>query len=1126
WSEIPSSSFVPGGFGVGSFTLPTSALGVFVNGVGYDIEVDVRNASGGLIRTSTGSLSRDASGNLTVGALTVPPTLTFHQGDASSVKIRYRVAGSEGEYSAPITLNAGSVAGQFNWNPAALVPDWSSTYDYEFDIQAYDAAGSLIRHNLTTVRLGSTIQTLTNQALSVTSLTVTPPQTGVDYVILGYRLKDSSDDYTLVPTKPVTVNGTTHYRADISGLDATKPYEYQYTAYAPDVINPNDPYNPHDPNDPNWQPSVITTPLGTETGTFQPNAPTAGGHLVWTKVEDQQRFEREIERKQSYNAFGEVESETDGRGNVTSFTYNTLGNLVLKRDPQVEATLANGYQQTITPETHYTYDLSGRLIQVLDANGNKNTQAWLAGAPPDADDMISFERHADGGFVTRRYDIFGNKRSETDRINALTDTSGRTTDYEYDAENRLTKIMRPQRVTGSLSYLATRTTDTYTYDAAGQRIIHTNALGEREKTDYDSLGRVIQTTSYMGFTTSYQYDYSHTVLGLGGSTLGGWIRTTTQADDRTLIDELDLFNRTTRHTDLGGNVFTYFYNQAGWLIRQTGSTGQDIVYDHYANGYVQSIHDQALGMYTYYEYDQNGNKTFEGYVSLKNPANILDGNRDYYQYAHISYDSHNRITNILDPKASISYEYDAVGNRRLVKSIYHDGVNGAKREQEYWYAYDAMNRFTITMGQLGTVTNGVFTATGRATSATDTSIVIDKGVTGGSGVAISYNLAGERTQAKNAIDGTIESYSYTADGYLEQIDFNDGRKATRKNDALGRVVEYKEYGTNGTSVTYSKTTAYDADNRILSETTHDGAVSTYEYYNGANTTYSAGGSGALAHVHTDSNGSAAGGTLTDTYYTYEYWDEAKITATTISGYNASLGRNQQQWKSGYADLRYDVNGHLESAYDHGGNRSIQYISDAQGLILVRDEITGIIARPNYKYNQANYNPGSVANKVTRYYYVDGKRVGDVSNDGPSRTDYAQAMANRHAPQGNYANWKPISSADFDQNYEPISPNYPGFAASSYTVRNGDTLQSIARSLWGDAAMWFLIADANGLTDQALTEGQTLTIPNKVTNVHNNSSTFRPYSAGEAIGDTSPTLPTAPVPYVKKKKGKCGGMGGI
>ncbi|MCB5191903.1 hypothetical protein LG198_14335, partial [Methylobacillus arboreus] len=448
-------------------------------------------------------------------------------------------------------------------------------------------------------------------------------------------------------------------------------------------------------------------------------------------------------------------------------------------------------------------------------------------------------------------------------------------------------------------------------------------------------------------------------------------------------------------------------------------------------------------MYTHYEYDQNGNKTFEGYVSLKDAADILAGNRDYYQYAHISYDSHNRIVNILDPKASISYEYDAVGNRRLVKSVYHDGVNGAMRTQEYWYTYDQMNRFTVTMGQLGTLDgNGDFTASGRATSATDTTIVIDKGGPGSDGVAISYNFAGERTEARNAIDGTTETYRYTADGYLEQISFNDGRKATRKNDALGRVVEYKEYGTNGTSVTYSKTTTYDKDNRILSESGTDG-TSTYQYYNGTSTTYSTGGSGALALVQNTNSG-----TTTSTYYTYEYWDEAKITATTIAGYNASLGRNQQQWKSGYADLRYDVNGHLESAYDHGGNRSIQYTSDAQGLILVRDEITGIIARPNYQYNQANYNPGSVANKVTRYYYVDVKRVGDVSNDGPSRTDYAQAIAARNAPQGNYANWKPISSADFDQNYEPISPSYPGFAASTYTVRNGDTLQSIARTLWG------------------------------------------------------------------------------
>jgi hypothetical protein len=71
-------------------------------------------------------------------------------------------------------------------------------------------------------------------------------------------------------------------------------------------------------------------------------------------------------------------------------------------------------------------------------------------------------------------------------------------------------------------------------------------------------------------------------------------------------------------------------------------------------------------------------------------------------------------------------------------------------------------------------------------------------------------------------------------------------------------------------------------------------------------------------------------------------------------------------------------------------------------------------------------------------------------------------------------------------------------------------------------MWYLIADANGLSSgSTLTTGQVLTIPNKVTNIHNNAGTFRPYNPGEAIGDTSPTLPVAPSPPKKKKK--CGGF---
>lgn len=50
------------------------------------------------------------------------------------------------------------------------------------------------------------------------------------------------------------------------------------------------------------------------------------------------------------------------------------------------------------------------------------------------------------------------------------------------------------------------------------------------------------------------------------------------------------------------------------------------------------------------------------------------------------------------------------------------------------------------------------------------------------------------------------------------------------------------------------------------------------------------------------------------------------------------------------------------------------------------------------------------------------------------------------------------------------------------MRAGDTLAGIAQSLWGDASLWYLIADANGLAgSEPLAAGRLLSIPNKVHN---------------------------------------------
>ena len=147
-----------------------------------------------------------------------------------------------------------------------------------------------------------------------------------------------------------------------------------------------------------------------------------------------------------------------------------------------------------------------------------------------------------------------------------------------------------------------------------------------------------------------------------------------------------------------------------------------------------------------------------------------------------------------------------------------------------------------------------YVATTRGASATDTTVTINKGAAGGAGVAISYDMASERTQAVNAIDGTTETYTYTADGYLAVVVFNDGCTVMRTNDALGRVTNYSEL--NAAAVqTYGKVTAYDKDNRTTQETGTDGT-----------TTFAYNANGGELSLTSNLN---SGNTI-NTYYAYSY----------------------------------------------------------------------------------------------------------------------------------------------------------------------------------------------------------------------------------------------------------------
>ncbi len=491
--------------------------------------------------------------------------------------------------------------------------------------------------------------------------------------------------------------------------------------------------------------------------------------------------------------------------------------------------------------------------------------------------------------------------------------------------------------------------------------------------------------------------------------------------------------------------------------------------------------DNAVNAEANYEYDANGNRIFEGYSSAS--ANT-GGLKTWYQQSAATYDALNRISSITDPRYTITYSYDAVGNRRRVLATYSDGLNGSLQTQDYWYQYDAANRFTVTMGQLvnGTVVAG----------------------SSGAGVTITYNKAGMRTQATYAYDNHREDYSYTADGQLTDVSINGVLRSRRYNDLAGRATRYQEWNANG-SLKTDTSRIWDADSQLTREV--DAAL-------GTTTTYNRLADGTLSSsVQSDSaqsNGTAATTpttttTTTTSTTTYEWWDEAKQSTVKIQADNEANPR----WAPGYSRMTYDQNGHLLGVMDVAANRGFSYGSDAEGHVLRRDE-----------------NINGTKNRSHNYYFFDGHEVGNVGNDGIETRDYARELAatsQGSGPDQRFTSVSPVASADFDENYQPINSQYPGPVPDKYTVKAGDTLQGIAQIIWGDSQMWYLIADANGLDGtETLTTGVVLTLPNKVSNIHNTSSTWRPYQPGLAIGDTSPTLPAPPPP--PQSDGGCGGMG--
>ena len=394
-------------------------------------------------------------------------------------------------------------------------------------------------------------------------------------------------------------------------------------------------------------------------------------------------------------------------------------------------------------------------------------------------------------WATYTYDANNNKLSQTvtRSVNGTPQTI--TTNYKYDASNRLTE-----------TDYADGTKTQVQYNNIGKQSVTIDQLNRQTSYTYDSMGRLTTTTTYPDNTTETatfdaENDRLTSIDRAGHTTTYSYdgdkrLTKTTYADQSFTQTNYDPAGRVSSTVDANGNTTAYGYDDAG---RRTSLT-------------------DALNHVTTFTYDSSGNQ-----ISVK------DARQNTTQY---QYDTLNRQTAVIYPdQATSTTAYDALG--RVASKTDQAGKVTA-------YGYDALGRLTsvtqdAVSGGLNLVTTYGYDEVSNRISQTDAN---------GHTTTYAYDQLGRRT-GRTLPAGQSESYTYDVAGNLKtKIDFN-GKTTTYAYDSSNRLLSktpdasfsapavtftYTVNGLRKTMADVSGTTTYgyDTRNRLTSKQTPFGTL--------------------------------------------------------------------------------------------------------------------------------------------------------------------------------------------------------------------------------------------------------------------------------------------------------------
>jgi len=758
---------------------------------------------------------------------------------------------------------------------------------------------------------------------------------------------------------------------------------------------------------------------------------------------------------QTFDRWGNTLSVSDPRAAQwkTTYKYNFNSQLIEQRQPD-----AAGNASAASPVTQIFYDQMGRQVAVKDANGNLNRQEF------DSLGNLLKEVHADTGVVQHRYNVFGDEIGTTDAMN-------KATAFTYDNLGRLLQTQRASvqvyttNAAGSAAvFVESRAIlETNTWDAAGRKLTQKNGTNTETITyTYDLRGNVVRTTQPLGQSVKVAYDTQGNKIGELDA--AGHLATWTY----------DYFGQLQSHTDFGGKAYTYTYDNARQLISSTGVV-RSYTYDK-AGQLIKTV-DGATGKEARYAYDLAGNKLRE---YLKVGDNV-------YQDNHMAYDTLGRMRWVSDGRALLNIEYDKLGNRTRIQT--HVLTGDTSLDSDLYFKYDAMNRQTVVnavdaAGNLGSKGHAITydkngnrvsdTWYGNKVATTNSQSQItgydEQGAAIYSTAPTTYVVSQGYTTEVYRYDGLNRLTGVVRDGVQTDYRLYDGASRVIQTGPAGSLPQGYINALNGTSWSgealagtgsETRVNRYNANGQILSQAVYksDNTVKYRVNYENA------GGYDATGNLLGYTVNDYASGRLSTYVNEYEWGETArqkKVTATS------------NQTTPGSTTWGYDGSGQLTSVTDstlQANNRT--FVNDMGGTALY-------VAQGTH---------------VQRQLVVDGEvlgRYGEIRN------------AVNPTAQNGVQNFQ--TSAQFNFGYQPVDGNYPSSSPGTYAVAQGDTLQGIARGAYGDESLWYLIAEANGLSGNAdLKAGQVLTVPTRVSSA-NNAATFKPYDPSAVVGDTTPNMP--------------------